>query len=642
MPFPRLEILTGTAPGGAPAKTGFSSRRIWLFAAVFVPCMLLGQALNFTRDPLYRSTATVLTVAQPAVDQAASVEDLDVQHVAIQRQLLLGRPLLTRTLEALSETGDAPQAALSIARIRPMLSVAPVPSTHLVELAATGSDADWLPRLVNTWIESYLAYREQAVKQEVGDTLEILEEQHQSLQERLAGMRTDVREYADEHDILSQGRSQNQAHAKLEGLNQALNKARETEVQARADYDALLQALERGEPLVPESEQSALVELQVELDELRTQLREFDNRFTPQYRMVEPEFEDLPRRITKLEQAIASMLDRGQRILRAEAQQVLESATAATLELERRLLAHKREAAEFSARFEQYEAMLDDLEALEIMAREVEQRRAGIAASSLEKYPQVRVVDWAYRPHAPFHPDYTRDAVLIGIGSLLLGVLAVLLVDFLRRNPHAEAPAAEAPLTGIRVYADSRPSLESASPAPLEHQPEAALAAPPPRELTQPEIQSLWSAADAPGRCHLGLLLSGLNPDEAAAFRRQDFDPAEALVRVSGDEPRELPVAPHLQAYLRDAPEDALDRETLEAGLRLLACDAGLAASDQVGGAALRHSYVLYLVRQGARLRELHRVLGPVPPQTLALYAPYSPKGPGKPLEDVELAYPLA
>ncbi len=83
-----------------------------------------------------------------------------------------------------------------------------------------------------------------------------------------------------------------------------------------------------------------------------------------------------------------------------------------------------------------------------------------------------------------------------------------------------------------------------------------------------------------------------------------------------------------------DAPPDLDD-------LRLLAHDAGLPLADQVDAAALRHTYRLYLVRQGMRLRELERVVGPEPRARLTALAAYSPKGPGKPLEDVELVYPL-
>lgn len=50
--------------------------------------------------------------------------------------------------------------------------------------------------------------------------------------------------------------------------------------------------------------------------------------------------------------------------------------------------------------------------------------------------------------------------------------------------------------------------------------------------------------------------------------------------------------------------------------------------------------YVLYLVRQGARLAELADVVGPVSSAQLASYAPYSPPGPKRPLSDIELVYP--
>jgi succinoglycan biosynthesis transport protein ExoP len=72
----------------------------------------------------------------------------------------------------------------------------------------------------------------------------------------------------------------------------------------------------------------------------------------------------------------------------------------------------------------------------------------------------------------------------------------------------------------------------------------------------------------------------------------------------------------------------------------LLAMDAGLAHAMEVTPDVLRHSYLLYLVRQGARLTELHRVAGPMGAAEVQRYAPYSPSGASRPLEQLDLIYP--
>ncbi len=154
--------------------------------------------------------------------------------------------------------------------------------------------------------------------------------------------------------------------------------------------------------------------------------------------------------------------------------------------------------------------------------------------------------------------------------------------------------------------------------------------------MTQSEVQALWQVADARDRRLIGLLLAGLNGDEIAAVDPdRDFDPARQVLHLRGAGEREIALSGAVAAVMH-APG-----ESDPSALQLLAYDAGLAFPEQLDAAALRHTYVLFLVRQGARLREIERVVGPVSAQTLAGYGPYSPKGPGKALSQVDLNYPL-
>jgi succinoglycan biosynthesis transport protein ExoP len=636
----RVEIVTQSAPAAPPAGGRRWTSRIRVFLLVFGLAMALGQTLNLSRPAVYRGSATVLTVARPAVDEVAVAEQLDVQHVAIQRQLLLGRPLLEEVLRQLSTTGTAERYGLgAVSDFQHMLAVAPVPSTHLVELMADGPEPQLLPQLVNTWIEAYLVYRETAIEEEVGETLNALADQYTELGGHIEAKRREIEAFRQLHDILSEGRTENQAHAALKGLNDALNRAREQQVAKEAELTAVEGAVEAGEPIVPDSEKSRLVTLQVELKTLEQELATFRKRYTDQYAMVNERYKKLPDEIDQLKGAIANTIEKGRAMLLADARHQLRSANAAVLDLERRLAAHKQAATEFTTRFAQYEAMADDLKGLEELYREVEQRKAAIESKSLEKYPQVQVVEWAYTPTRPLHPDYLRDGILVLVGSVVLGLFAVWLLEYLSRRPPASAESASA-LTGIRFYSEAEDALPAQSPASpaLPRADGQALSSPPPRELTPPEMEGLWRNADRDGRVGLALLLSGLSEQEAELFEPADFDPQSARLQVRGTAARQVAVAEGLQDALTSA---AGAPEALDAQIRLLAYDTGLPYPEQVDAGVVRHSYILYLVRQGARLRDLQQIIGPLPPQTLTRYGPYSPKGAGRPLEDLETAYPL-
>jgi succinoglycan biosynthesis transport protein ExoP len=54
----------------------------------------------------------------------------------------------------------------------------------------------------------------------------------------------------------------------------------------------------------------------------------------------------------------------------------------------------------------------------------------------------------------------------------------------------------------------------------------------------------------------------------------------------------------------------------------------------------LRHTYIIFLVRQGIRLSDLSKITGDMPPAILAGYTAFSPPGSGMPLDSVERTYP--
>jgi len=55
---------------------------------------------------------------------------------------------------------------------------------------------------------------------------------------------------------------------------------------------------------------------------------------------------------------------------------------------------------------------------------------------------------------------------------------------------------------------------------------------------------------------------------------------------------------------------------------------------------ALRHTYLVYLLRQGIRFADIGRIVGRLPPQELAAYMRYAPSQPRLPLEQIELVLP--
>jgi len=165
-----------------------------------------------------------------------------------------------------------------------------------------------------------------------------------------------------------------------------------------------------------------------------------------------------------------------------------------------------------------------------------------------------------------------------------------------------------------------------------------AIPAPPttlPRELTAAEIHALLGAADADTRLLALLLLAGLDANEIAGLRWADVQLDGDILAVPGASARQVPIGPALRTALAaragaaDAPvlDAALAQgsEAIDHALLCAAHDAGLARATEVTAAALRHTYIAYLVRQGLRFSELAAFVGKLPVDALSAYSSLTP-----------------
>ena len=643
---PTFELLPKpSAAHESPPSSG--RRRPLLFGVVFLACLAGSLAYVWSRDPVYQSTASMLTVAPAAIDEQEA--PVNVQQIAVQRRTLLDVSLLQDTRQRLSSGVYSDHVArLALDELRGMLSVEPVAETNVLRLRARGPRPAVLAPVLNAWIDAYGAFRERTLREQKNQTFLALEEESERLGKRIEAKHRELDEFRRVHGILSKNDIDNQAMARLGGLNTALNKASDEEVQAKSKLDAIEAAIAKGDPVVPPSEAQGLAELQFSAHLLREQVKDLERRYTPQYIAMQPNLRVIPEQLEQAEADIRKMIGEGKQAALSEAKQAYASAVQSMQAIRKQIDAHGREAGEFTARFAEQEALEEEVKKLEEVYRDNQARLARVQARPDDKLPRYQVVERAYPPVAPLWPDYARDSGMALAGSLGAALMVLLIHDFLTRRDKGAASIA---MPDIHVYSVPENLLlrhREAVPAALgEDRRPLALESPFPRELHPSEVVLLLDAANLGAKQLLGLLLSGLSLAEAAALEAENLDWAGNRLRIGGAMPRELPLAPRLKASLArtdgkpawcsDTPPDS---EELAAHIACAAADAGLTEPESVDAQALRHTYILYLVRRGIRLADLERVVGKMPVKSAAAYARFSPPGPGLRLEAIPLAYP--
>jgi succinoglycan biosynthesis transport protein ExoP len=639
----------------------YRSRRFSIFGVAFLISAAVSLAYSYSRPVVYRSSATILTSAMTAIDRESS--DADVQHVAIQRQILLGHELAAETLARLKASAtDKSLLQWKPSDIQTLLTVEPVPETNLVEISAEGSNSKFLPLLINTWIDVYLDARAKEVKQLAGSTQRVVEDEVEGLAEKVASARIELEKFRKNNDISSTGREENEALARLKGLTESLNKANEDEIKARAHLNAVKTSISRGKAVVPEDEKASLTDLEKRLQDMREKLAELDKKFTRDYLDLQPDLKSIPEQIKTLETEIQYRRQHGQSLVLNDAEMAYAAAQQTTRELRAQLDEHKQQASTFTSKFTQHEALKADLEGLEKLYRDAQERLVQVKTSRKEKYPQVTVINRAYEPRDPVRPNYGQDALIAIAGSLLFGLLTVWVVEYLTHKKEPPMPIAvfgvhgyQPPPSGVGALGggggliDHRqaapPSLDANTKSPQSlsgpQRPQQR------RELSSHQLRTLLNASNLKGKQLIALMLSGLSLDEVVWLTKHQIDMEADMIHIGGKSPRSIPMCSTLKSLLMQSngqavwnPGDLETRVDLSAALVCAAVDSGLPDPQEITAEAIRHSYIAYLVRQGLRLSELEQVTGHLESSVISSYGAYSPPQEGRHLAEIELLHP--
>jgi polysaccharide biosynthesis transport protein len=644
------------------------SRRLVIFCSVCLPVLVLGLAYTVMRPAEYQATArlqiipaaaTPATVTQTAVGpqvETRAAEELGSKSFLTEVQVLTSRPLIEEVVGRLTKSGDLPKDIGSdpVDTIQGMLGTETVEGTEVVLLRAAGPQRQFLAQLVNALTSVYQERLAAAYQKSTGTGADQLRDSVQALDEKVATKRQEVEAFRSNNDIVSAERDENQLLSAAKGLATGLNEAKTKLAAAEGQLRAVRNAASAGQSLVAAKDNPTVADMEKRASQLREELHDLQQRFTPEYMGLDPAIKAARARLDNLEQQIKTERTAGQRAAVAEAEGKVIAAREAVEQLQQQINENKNAVQTFMARFGEYKAMQEDLTHLEQLHRAASDRLARLEASDSEIAPHVQILEAATVPQLPWRPLYARDAGISLGAAAALGFLAVWLVEFFSRREPEPATAQPQPWWPVAVERDA----VAAAPPRLLAAETARLPAPdpPPRELTDGEIAALLHATSDDGRLILTGLLSGLSAEEIVALDWDQIDLDAGTIRVSGESPRILPLnnplrqlstarraalQPQAEGHvLRGASGGPLPLDDIRSLVMYAAYDAGLEGADEVTLRTLRHTYLVYLLRQGIRFADIGRIVGRLPQDDLAAYMRFAPSQPRAPLEQIELVMP--
>lgn len=419
------------------------SAKVKVFSIGAGTVLVLGLLWTLFQPSVYRSNATVLMSA-PATFDAVETQ-ADIQKVAIQRAILLGKDITEQLLIKLQGLGFS---VVDATYLNDALNVDPLPETNLIEMSAQSADSDMLPTIVNSWIDVYIAMRALDIEQSKTQTEQQVTEELESLAVKIEAARDTLERYRTDNQIVSVKREENDVLARLDGLNRALNNAIEEEVKAKSYLGAVAESIDHGKKVVPSSDQGTVQRVERELKQLRNKLAAVTKRYTQQYISKQPSLRDIPAQIDKLEMELASRLSEGQAVELDSAKRAYAATLGTTEDLRLRLNEHKEYVSRFNRVYATHESLVEDLAGLEALSREMQGRLVQLEVQQVNKYPQVDVIDRSGRSEH-IGPDY---AVLLGgtaLGAVVFGIFCVWLYGFLG---HEKKQPAYVTISGVAAY----------------------------------------------------------------------------------------------------------------------------------------------------------------------------------------------
>ena len=650
--YPNEMAHSGYASAYAdPAQRSLAMRlRIKVFLGVLLASLLLGQAYNFSREPIYQAHARAQITPPGKVASGDALADAmnadSKQTLLIEVEVLNSRLLLTQVAERLQKQGLLPgTAADPVQALQNMLKINNIEGTPIVQVQAQGVESGLLAPLLNTLLE---VYRSQQVLAGVSSTqtqLEAAQGEVKVIDAKLAEKRRALEAQRLRANIVSGERDENQTLSRLKGLNTSLSAATDREATAEGRVHALEQAIAEGKRLPMAKDNPTVAGIEARLSQMKEEWRALQRQFTPQYLEMDANARSLKTRISNLEQQLESERQKSQQMALADAREELAGAQATAQRLRQQIAGDRQEVNNFSRNFGQFQSLQEELKSLELVSQTARQKLLALQASDVARKPRLLILEPAVMPASPSAPLYWRDAAIGTAAALVLSFLAVWFVEFFNRKELA----APAPTTVVlpqpwmlQQQAVGVPYSSAVDVQGLTHHAASSatqlLATALPRELDAQEVSNLLQAAAPHNRAVLVCLLCGLRPEEVLNLQAQHLDVLNGVLRVPGDAPRVLPLPealrvlaernnaeasqnPH-QLLFTDSANTALTSEDVHAIVTSSAFDADLSQAQSITPAALRHTYIAFLVKQGLRFSELGQLVGRLSTEALNALAP--------------------
>jgi succinoglycan biosynthesis transport protein ExoP len=441
----------------------------WKAAAAIAILVTAGMMYQtFTTVPLYRAQARIQideeqTTTQVDFKQPELVYSDPEPYYQTQYKILQGRDLALRAVKQLNLAAvpefngrgpTPPFLTQTIARVKAKIAapfrgdattprpsqarpanqnqqadmflgrvaVAPVRGSRLVDLYFVSAEPEFAARAVNVLAEEYVKENLEFRLSNTDKTLQWLTEEVAKQQNTVQASERMLAEYRENQNALSLEDRQNIIVSRLNQVNDAAAHARTNRIQKQALYNQVSTAKDR-ESLSAIASNPFVQQLKTRIGELQRDKVRLEERYGdkhPDVQRVNGQIEDVQRQLdAEIEKSVAA--------IKADYQAALEEEKQLAGDLE----GQKAQATDLNRKSIDYSVLQREAESNRQVYESLLQREKELRVVSNSRANNVRLLDRAEVPGAPFTPNTRRAwmmALLFGLG---IGIAAAFAIDYL-------------------------------------------------------------------------------------------------------------------------------------------------------------------------------------------------------------------
>jgi capsular exopolysaccharide synthesis family protein len=308
------------------------------------------------------------------------------------------------------------------------LNINPISETELVEISYVSTNPEEAARIANGFADAYIDWGIQERSQTVDKASVFLTDQIESLRLEIDEKEAQLEDYSRTQDIINLDPSTNVSLQRLEQLNAEYTRALRDRFEKQAYYNEL-----EDSPAEAVADVPAVSELQRTLVRLEQEYASKLEIYKPDW----PEMLDLSSDIEQTRDRLRSTVEEEAQGLTRSAYTDYQTALREERALDSQIRKVRQEAMNLNSAAVEYRDLQMEITNKRTLLDDLSKRRAetGVSASLQgTRESNVRIIDRALVPGAPFRPSLQNDLAMGLTSGLALGIGLVLLLHLLDRT----------------------------------------------------------------------------------------------------------------------------------------------------------------------------------------------------------------